>query len=93
MSNRAAIVTTKFINVKEGNNSVGFRVYDDYMQTYDNTWEDIPDNDMDVLKRVMGSDDNKIVDLFDSMRENKKGIEIDGTWYDWEEIKDIINIF
>lgn len=88
MSNRVSIVPTEFVNVRSGNKTFGVRVYDDEGQSYDNTWESIPDDDLDVIEKVLQSDDMNIRGIMDFVRENEKGVEIDGTWYDWDEIKD-----
>lgn len=90
MSNRATIEPTVFVNERTGIKSHGVRVYDDYDQTYDNTWDSIPDDDMDVLKKVMESDDEKISGIIDHITESQKGIYIGENWYDWDEIKEIL---
>ena len=87
MSNRVTIEQTIFQNVKSGEKTYGVRVYDDYAQAYDNTWGEIPDNDMDVLKKVLESDANDISAIMDNVRENENGVFIGGTWYDYDEIK------
>jgi hypothetical protein len=88
MSNRVTITSTKFVNIKEGSDTLGFRMYDDEGQQYDNTWESIPDNDLDVLAKVKDESDNKeVVAMLDFIQEVESGISIDGTWYDWDEIK------
>jgi len=90
MSNRVAIEPTEFINVRSGEKSLGVRIYDDYDQTYDNTWDDIPDNDMDILKRVEESHDEKTCSLMDFIREHENGVYIGGSWYEWDKIKKIM---
>ena len=91
MSNRASITTTKFTNIKSGESTLGFRAYDDYEQMYDNTWDEMPDGDMDVLAKVLKESDCKeMTGIIDFIVENKKGIEINGTWYDWEDIKETV---
>lgn len=84
--NRARIEPTKFENVSTGKTSLGIRVYDSYGQSYDNTWDSIPDDDMDILAKAMKSEDRVIVAILDSLRENFKGIYIGYTWYTWEQI-------
>lgn len=88
MSNRVTITSTKFVNTKEGHDTLGFRMYDDEGQAYDNTWDAIPDNDLDVLAKIKDESYNKeVVAMLDFIQENENGISIDGTWYDWDEIK------
>jgi len=87
MSNRATIEPTEFVNIRNGERSLGVRVYDNFDQTYDNTWDEIPKDDLDILRKLMESTDEKINVILDSVRINEKGISIGGTWYGWDEIK------
>jgi hypothetical protein len=84
------IEPTEFINTRTGDRTYGVRVYDDYFATYDNTWDSIPDDDMEILKTVLKMDGTEIQDMFNNVQENEKGIGIGDNWYDWDEIKDII---
>ena len=90
MSNRMYIEPTEFINTRSGEKTYGVRVYDDYAAAYDNTWDSIPASDIEVLKMVLKMDGKEIQEMFENVQENEKGISIGGTWYDWEDIKDII---
>jgi hypothetical protein len=83
MSNRASIQPTKFENVRSGHVTLGVRVHDDYGQSYDNTWDSIPDDDLDVLQKVLDSED----EVIKSILTPDKGIYIGDIWYDWEQIK------
>ena len=90
MSNKVTIQPTVFLNHGTNEKTFGVRVYDDYGQTYDNSWDSIPDDDMDILSKVAESDDDMISTMIDFIKENQKGILIGNQWYDWNEIKDII---
>ena len=87
MSNRVTIEPTEFKNVRSGEKTYGVRVYDDYDQSYDNTWDKIPVKDLDVLEKVMVSDDKIISAMMDFIGENEKGVCIGDNYYDWEDIK------
>ena len=87
MSNRATIEPTEFVSIKTGRKSYGIRVYDDYGQTYDNTWDIIPVGDMEILSRVKDSDDDTMVAIIDHLIEFQKGISIGDNWYEWDDIK------
>ena len=88
MSNRVNLVSTKFVNVKENCETFGFRMYDDNVQTYDNTWDFIPDDDLDVLTKViLNSNTDLVEEMLDYIHSNEIGISIDGEWYDWEQIE------
>jgi hypothetical protein len=86
--NKVTIEPTEFINIRSGSKTLGVRVYDDNTQAYDNNWEEIPINDLDVLEKVLELDNDEISIMLDFVKENKMGIDIGGTWYEWEEIKD-----
>ncbi len=92
MSNRICFVPTKFENLRTGIITYGFRAYEGYDQVYDNTLESVPDDDFEFLKIVVSNRlaNQHIDDMLDYMVEYEKGCEIDGTWYDWNEIRHIV---
>ena len=83
------IQPTEFTNVRSGEVTYGVRVYDDQGQAYDDIWDDIPDDDMDVLHRVLESEDHDIVEMLEFVAEHKKGIHIGEEWYKWNEIESV----
>ena len=90
MSNRLVIEPTEFKNVRSGETTLGVRIYDDYGQQYINTWDSIPNDDMEVLKEVIkGEWGSEIETMLYNVRENELGIFIADSWYDWDEIKDL----
>jgi hypothetical protein len=88
MSNRISIDPTEFVNIRSGSKTFGVRVYDDYGCAYDNTWESIPDDDMDIIEKVLECENEVIRDMMNFVKEEEKGIDIDGTYYEWDEIKE-----
>ena len=95
MSNRAYLETIECKRTKGGIGQtwIEARIYDDY-----NTGEIIipPDNgvdienDLDILQycKDYGSDDSAgMCDVIDSILEYQKGITINATFYDWNELK------
>ena len=53
------------------------------------------EDDLSILQfcKDYGSDENAgICDIIDSLLENQKGLTINGTFYDWEEIKHLFDI-
>lgn len=91
---KVCIQTTEFKNVPQGTTTKGFRIYDDYGSFYDNTWDNIPESDTDILDKIIedhggkSAGDDPIRGLIDWIREEECGVEINGQWYDWDEIKD-----
>jgi hypothetical protein len=85
--NRACIEPTRFIDVRSNTDSFGVRVYDDYGQAYDNTWDVIPDDDFEVIRRVIQSNDEAMGAILSSVIENEKGIFVGDIYYPFEEIQ------
>lgn len=90
MSNRINFIPTQFINMRTGSVSFGFRAYDDYGQTYDNTWELIPDDDMEFLKLVVDSNDETVGSMFEFAAENQQGVYVGEAFYEWDEYKHLL---
>jgi len=90
MSNIVTIEPTEFIDVRSGNKSYGYRIYDAYGCHYDNSLESIPDDDLELLGLVSQSEDNGILDILDFMSEHKKGVMIGDIWYDYSQIEHLI---
>lgn len=84
MSNRATLNGTTFKDCD--GETKGYRIYDDYGNAYDSNLESVPTG-LDLLSLAMESEDEVTIAIIDSILENKKGISIDGTYYDWDEIK------
>lgn len=94
MSNRVSIQPTKFTNINNGVESditYGVRVYDDYGNAYCNTWDSIPLDDMELLKKVVEdmTDDNTVA-MLDFIVSDGKGLYIGSNWYEREEVASII---
>jgi len=87
MSNHIVIQPTKFVNVRSGNSTLGVRVYDNYGHSYDNTWDSIPDDDLEILKLVLEMDNEVVRSMMEFIKEDQKSIEIGGEYYHWESIK------
>lgn len=87
MSNRLTIEGTTF--VRYNGTTKGYCIYDDYGQAYNNTFEeDLPvPTGLELLELVLVSDDEAVVSMIDSAISNRKGIFIDGTYYDFDELK------
>lgn len=87
--NKVTIQPTIFENHPQGTKTFGYRIYDDYGQTYLNTWESIPKDDMDILQKVMDEADETADAMFSFILEHEHGIYINDNWWDWDEIKHI----
>ena len=90
MSNRIHLTRTKFTNLTGGNETFGYRLYDDYATVYENIFDSESDLAVDVneenfWKVLDNHDEFADVDAFGT------GMFFDGDWYDGEEIKEIAN--
>ena len=90
MSNMATIQPTIFEDHNTNEKSYGVRVFDNYAQTYDNTWENIPDDDFAMLQMVIDNENEVMCSIIDYVIENQNGIMIGQAYYDWEDIKHLI---
>ena len=85
MPNRVTLQATKFKNIPDGKTTQGFRMYDDYNQAYDNTWDAIPEDDGDVLRKVaVESYDEATRAMLAYAKE--EGIYINDSWYTAEQV-------
>ena len=95
MSNRASICQETVKQYRNGQESKVISVFDDYGQGSISV-ESFSDDDMEVLAMVMkevqeqGGLDN-VETILDSVVSSEKGLYIEGTWYDWKEIKPVFD--
>lgn len=85
---------TKFVDVRTDNVSFGYRAYDDHDQCYDNCLDCIPDDDLEFLRMVVRDNSNIVMGgMLDFVVDNKTGISIGDHHYQWETIKEIMEIW
>jgi hypothetical protein len=92
MSNHICVEPTKFENVRTGEVSLGVRVYDDEGCFYDNSWDEIPDDDMEVLRLTMERASDDIRTVLCCVSGAERGLFIGGKWYDWEQVKPYLEL-
>ena len=91
MSKRVTFIPTKFIDVRTGRESLGYRAYDDHAQAYDNTWDSIPDNDRHFLRKVLAESACDVVgEMLDYCRQTESGLYVVPRWYDYAQIRRIL---
>lgn len=91
MGNWIHIEPTKFINTRTGKEMFGVRIWDDYAQTYDNSWDDIPEDDMELLKRVVAANYTIFTDMCENSAFVGKGLFIGARYYERAAIVDILD--
>lgn len=87
MTNYITIHPTEFFDVRTGEKSLGFRVYDDYASSYCNICESLPDDDLEFISMVLEYADDNIRIMLDHVREHELGIFVGDEFYEWEQIK------
>jgi hypothetical protein len=91
MSNRLNIVPCEFHDVRDGEISYGYRIFDDESMSYDNNWDSIPADDMQVLRKVLAEADVATHDMLEFVDNYETGLYIGGCWYEYEEVKAVFD--
>ena len=86
MSNRVYLLATKFVD--STGESFGFRVSDEYDKAYWNMGESLIENDLALLQTA--TDASEFEQFREFLVSNEMGLTINDTWYDWDEVKDIL---
>lgn len=96
MSYTLTIQPCKFIDCPGEDVSYGYRCYDPYGSSYNNTWEeeDIRKPPLEILRKIVDdeciSHDDNLKSAFSFIVEHGYDLEIGGTILDWELVKDIL---
>ena len=97
MSNHVTIVATRFTNLDEEHTpdgtTYGFRAFDGFDKTYCNSMTEdatrLPD--LELLREIAANHADEIMEsMLDYVRANRTGIEINGTQYEWEDVREIL---
>jgi hypothetical protein len=103
MSNTIYFEPTKFEDVRSGNCTYGCRIFDNYAQTYINDWDNVSDDDLEVIAKCieqLAEMDNINCtaftgNTFDAMMaylvEYEQGVFVGDIWYEWDKIKHLFN--
>lgn len=67
----------------------GYTISDDYDMSFDINAEDMIEDDTALIKYVISTADSSTNDMLEHMIGEEKGLNINGCWYDWDEIKDL----
>ncbi len=85
--NRVHIEPTKFIDVRSGEEHLGFRAWDDEDQSYDNSWDAIPESDEAFFKKVLKECRDEAVNaMLDFCRDARQGLFLGPNYTPWETI-------
>lgn len=88
MSNRVHLNAVK-MEYLDGTLSYGYTISDDEDMSFDNNAEAMIEDDLDLLRYAKKTADASTEGMLDFIQETEKGILINGTWYDWDEIKQV----
>lgn len=86
MSNRVHLNAVK-IEYLNGTVTYGYTISDDNEMTFENNAEAMIQDDMELLRYAKKTADSVTEGILDFVRENEKGILINDSWYDWDDIK------
>lgn len=86
MSNRVHLNAVK-IEYLNGTVTYGYTISDDNEMTFENNAEAMIQDDMELLRYAKQTADSVTEGILDFVRENEKGILINDSWYDWDDIK------
>ena len=90
MANTVQLVRTKFTDIRSGDESLGYRIFDDYGASYGMFSEAKPsDDDGDFLHQVSDGADEEVTALIEWGTEH--GMSIDGMFYTAEQVQKIFN--
>ena len=106
MSNKVTLQKIKFVDLTNNDVSFGFCLYDSYDRTFNNLYHlesdgenkfglpILPESDLEFFQLVLKAttDNAAIRDLLEYIEEEREGIEINHTWYDWEEISNFYSL-
>lgn len=89
MGNRVSLDATKF--VRNSGETYGFCAYDDYDQAYYNCAESniMEMDDLDLLRYAIDRSDERLGEMISFVQDEEKGMYINDTWYDYEELKSV----
>lgn len=97
MSNNVNIIQQTTIEKCSGRKNKEIVVSDDYEMgtiNIEGRSDTFYDDDLELLKMVIhiAKEDGleSIRNILTNLQENERGMNIEGTWYDWDEIKDIL---
>jgi hypothetical protein len=88
MSNKITLQATKFTDLPSNEETFGYRVFDDYESDYLNTLDEPITDDFDLLKLAVVSSPDFFPKAY--LEDCRIGIEINGNYYKYDQIKDII---
>ena len=88
MSNRASLQRTMFTGA-DNDVGWGWRICDDYFRSYADYFEecDVPEDPVQLLGKACAEATDQERLLFENLLANGKGLLIDGSWHEFEEIE------
>jgi len=87
MSNRASLERTLFAGNGD-NGGWGWRIYDDYFRSYadDHEEQEVPIDPLQLLTKACAEATEQERQFFEDLLAESKGLLINGSWHDFEEI-------
>lgn len=86
------IIPTEFKDIRTGEVSFGFRAFDSIHFTYCNSLEEIPKDDMEFLTLVVDNGDDVLIAMLEEKCiTTNNGLFIGNTWYEHDDVIDIVD--
>ena len=91
MSNRASLHRTQFTGAN-GETAWGWRICDDYFRSYADDCEEanVPADPLQLLTKACVQATEQERSFFEALLAEAKGILINGSWHDFEEIEPVL---
>lgn len=89
MANKVCLSSKEF-KAKDGTVAYGFTISDDHDNAFDDMSEKPIVDDFELLTYVKGWGNDATKEIISYVIDEQVGIEINGFWYDWDEIKETI---
>ena len=92
MSNQVMLEKVEVKGTASKESEIGFRFYDDDVNILHFPLGGVPDYDVDLLEMVVKDwkEDIEVDILIDHLITNQKGLEINGNWYDYDDVKHVL---
>lgn len=90
MSGTVYIMPTEFYDLTTKTKTLGFRIFDNTSHAYDNRWIDMPNDPLEILARVVKSDDYQVLGFLDDVCDAESDMIIGSKVIKFAQIRDIV---
>jgi hypothetical protein len=84
------IETTIFYCTKQNAFTTGVIAYDGHSDGFDNTWDNLPYDGLDVLRKLKEDTTTSMMHVLQTIIQNECDVRINGVLYPWQQIRDVL---